>query len=180
MTLKANIMDSDAVSRALRRISFEIVEKNHGIENVCLVGIMRRGVCIANEIQKNILKNEGVNVPVGKLDITLYRDDLTKQNDSPVLNNTDIPFDINNKIVILTDDVIFTGRTVRAAIDAVFSIGRPKAIQFATLIDRGHRELPIKADYAGKNIPTSLNEVVKVTFPEYDNCEVSVAIYNKD
>lgn len=180
MTLKAIIMDAAAVGRALRRISFEIVEKNHGTENVCLIGIKRRGVCIAKEIQKNIQQNEGVDLLTGELDITLYRDDLTKQNDFPVLNSSDVPFDINDKIVVLADDVIFTGRTVRAAIDAVFSLGRPKAIQFAALIDRGHRELPIKADYVGKNIPTSLNEIVKVTFPEYDGCDVSVAIYNKD
>lgn len=180
MTLKAIIMDAAAVGRALRRISFEIVEKNHGTKNVCLIGIKRRGVCIAKEIQKNIQQNEGVDLLTGELDITLYRDDLTKQNDFPVLNSSDVPFDINDKIVVLADDVIFTGRTVRAAIDAVFSLGRPKAIQFAALIDRGHRELPIKADYVGKNIPTSLNEIVKVTFPEYDGCDVSVAIYNKD
>ena len=180
MTLKAIIMDAAAVGRALRRISFEIVEKNHGTENVCLIGIKRRGVCIAKEIQKNIQQNEGVDLLTGELDITLYRDDLTKQNDFPVLNSSDVPFDINDKIVVLADDVIFTGRTVRAAIDAVFSLGRPKVIQFAALIDRGHRELPIKADYVGKNIPTSLNEIVRVTFPEYDGCDVSVAIYNKD
>lgn len=180
MTLKATIMDADAVSRALRRISFEIVEKNHGTENICIVGIKRRGVCVAKEIQKNILKNEGVTIPTGELDITLYRDDLSKESDFPVVNSSDVPFDINEKTVILTDDVIFTGRTVRAAIDALFSLGRPKTIQFAALIDRGHRELPIKADYVGKNIPTSLNEVVKVTFPAFDQCDISVAIYNKD
>ena len=180
MTLKAVIMDDQAVGRALRRISFEIVEKNHGTDGLCLIGIKRRGICVAREIEKNILKNEDVRIPTGELDITLYRDDLSRQNAFPVVNSTAVPFDINEKTVILADDVIFTGRTVRAAIDAVFSLGRPKAIQLAVLIDRGHRELPIKADYVGKNIPTSMNEVVKVTFPEYDDRTVSVAIYNKD
>lgn len=180
MTLKTTLLDKAAVERALRRISFEIVEKNRGTENICLIGIKRRGVCVAKEIQKNILKNENVNVPTGELDITLYRDDLSTQNDSPLIKNTSIPFDITDKTVILTDDVIFTGRTVRAAIDAIFSLGRPKAIQFVALIDRGHRELPIKADYVGKNIPTSLNEVVRVTFPEFDSTDISVAIYSKE
>lgn len=179
MTYKSTLLDEAAVKRAIRRISFEIIEKNRGTESVCIIGIKRRGVCIAKEIQKNIELNEGVNVPVGELDITLYRDDLSQQNDFPVVNSDDIPFDINNKTVILTDDVIFTGRTVRAAIDALFAKGRPKSIQFAALVDRGHRELPIKADYVGKNIPTSLNEVVKVTFPEYDNTDISVLLYDK-
>lgn len=178
--LKAKIMDSEAVLRALRRISFEIVEKNHGTDGLCIIGIKRRGICVAGEICKNIEKNEGAVLPAGELDITLYRDDLSRQNDFPVVNSSDIPFDINDKTVILTDDVIFTGRTVRAAIDAIFSFGRPRAIQLAVLVDRGHRELPIKPDYVGKNIPTALNEVVRVTFPEYDDCDVSVAIYNKD
>ena len=179
MALKATVMDEQAVGRALRRISFEIVERNHGTNGICLIGIKRRGVCIAKEIQRNIQNNEGVTLPTGELDITLYRDDLSKQDDFPVVNSSDVPFDVNEKTVILTDDVIFTGRTVRAAIDTVFSLGRPRAIQFAALIDRGHRELPIKADYVGKNIPTSLDEVVRVTFPEYDGCDISVKIYDR-
>ncbi|MBQ7689277.1 MAG: bifunctional pyr operon transcriptional regulator/uracil phosphoribosyltransferase PyrR [Clostridia bacterium] len=179
MTLKATLLDADAVSRALRRISFEIIERNHGTTDVCLVGIKRRGVCVAKELQKNIAATENVTLPVGVLDITLYRDDLQKQNDFPTLNDTDIPFDINEKTVILCDDVIYTGRTVRAAIDALFSLGRPHAIQFAALVDRGHRELPIKADFVGKNIPTSQNEIIRVTFPEYDDCGVSVQLFAK-
>ena len=180
MTLKATLMDAAAVGRALKRISFEIIEKNRGATDLCIVGIRRRGACIARELQKNIAAIEGTEVPVGELDITFYRDDLTYKLTDPTLNKTDIPFDITDKTVILTDDVVFTGRTVRAAIDAIFSLGRPKAIRLAVLIDRGHRELPIKPDYVGKNVPTSLSEIVKVTFPEYDACETSVLLYSKD
>ena len=180
MTLKSTLMDSAAVGRALRRISFEVIEKNRGANDLCIVGIRRRGVCIARELQKNIAATEGITVPVGELDITFYRDDLSEKQKEPTLNNTDIPFDITDKTVILTDDVIFTGRTVRAAIDALFSLGRPRAIRFAALVDRGHRELPIKADYVGKNVPTSLNEVIKVTFPDYDNVEPSVLLFSKN
>ena len=179
LTFKSQLLDNAAVERALRRLSFEIVEKNHGAEELCLVGIRRRGVSIANIIHDNILANEGVSLPVGQLDITFYRDDIQKKNDFPTLNATDIPFDVTGRKMILTDDVLFTGRTVRAAIDAIFSLGRPKAIQLAVLIDRGHRELPIKPDYVGKNIPTSIHEVVKVSFPEFDNCAACVAIYDK-
>ena len=180
MTLKATLMDAPAVGRALKRISFEIIEKNRGTADLCIVGIRRRGACIARELQKNIASIEGIEVPAGELDITFYRDDLTVKMTDPALNKTDIPFDITDKTVILTDDEVFTGRTVRAAIDAVFSLGRPKAIRFAVLIDRGHRELPIKPDYVGKNVPTSLSEIVKVTFPEYDGCAPSVLLYAKD
>lgn len=179
MTFKSTLLDEAAVGRALRRISYEICEKNHGTENLCIVGIKRRGVCVAKAIQHNIQKNEGVEVPVGVLDITFYRDDLSKQSGFPTVNDTVVPFDITDKTVILADDVIFTGRTVRAAIDALFALGRPKKIQFAALIDRGHRELPIKADYVGKNVPTSLSEIIKVTFPEYDNCDIAVSLYSK-
>ena len=180
MILKSTLMDEAAVGRALKRISFEILEKNRGTDELCLVGIRRRGVSIAREIQKNIASTEGVTVPVGELDITFYRDDLSQKIADPTVNQTDIPFDITDKTVILTDDVIFTGRTVRAAIDAVFSLGRPKAIRFAVLIDRGHRELPIKADYVGKNVPTSLNELIGVTFPDFDGCPPSVQLFSKD
>ncbi len=179
MTLKATLMDASAVSRALKRISFEIIEKNRGAGNLCIVGIRRRGVCMAKEIKKNIAAIEGADVPVGELDITFYRDDLSVKLTDPALNESRIPFDISDKTVILTDDVVFTGRTVRAAIDALFSLGRPKAIRFAALVDRGHRELPIKADYVGKNVPTSLNEIIKVTFPEFDGVEPSVLLYEK-
>lgn len=179
MKFKAQLLDSAAVERAIKRISFEIVEKNHGTDGLCLIGIKRRGISIAETIRSNILKNENINIPTGTLDITLYRDDLEKASADPAVKSFDIDFDINDKTVILVDDVIFTGRTIRAAIDAVFSIGRPKKIQVVSLIDRGHRDLPIKADYVGKNIPTSLNEVVKVSFPEFDNCPVCVSIYDK-
>ena len=179
VTFKSRLLDEAAVGRALRRLSFEIVEKNHGTEDLCLIGIRRRGVSIARIIQDNIRANEGVTLPAGELDITFYRDDIEKKDDFPTVTGTAIDFDITEKKIILTDDVLFTGRTVRAAIDALFALGRPKAIQLAVLIDRGHRELPIKPDYVGKNIPTSMNEVVKVSFPEFDGCPAAVAIYDK-
>ena len=180
MTFKSLLLDAAAVNRALRRLSFEIIEKNHGTEDLCLIGIRRRGVSIARIIQENIAANEGVTLPVGELDITFYRDDIEKKTDFPTVNATDIPFDVTGKKIILTDDVLFTGRTARAAIEAIFALGRPQAIRLAVLIDRGHRELPIKPDYVGKNIPTSLNEIVKVTFPEFDGCEAGVSIYQKE
>ena len=173
-------MDAAAVARALKRISFEIVEKNHGTDGLCLIGIKRRGVSVAKEIQNNINNSEGVLLPTGALDITLYRDDLTLEQPDPLLHSAEIPFEVTDKTVILTDDVIYTGRTVRAAIDAIFSLGRPKAIQFAVLVDRGHRELPIKPDYVGKNVPTAQSELIKVTFPEYDDSPVAVSLYSKD
>lgn len=180
MVFKSQLLDTPAVERALRRISFEIIEKNRGTDNICIIGIQRRGVFIAEKIRNNIFNTEGVQIPIGSLDITLYRDDIITDGENPKINSTDVPFDITGKKVILTDDVLYTGRTVRAAIDTLFSLGRPACIQFAALIDRGHRELPIKADYVGKNIPTSHNEIVKVTFKEYDNCETAVSIYNKE
>ena len=166
---KATLMDSIAVERALRRISHEIIEKNGGADNLCIVGIKRRGVPIANIIASNIAAFEGKEVPVGVLDITFYRDDLGKAYDEPDLKAAQIPFDITGKTVILVDDVLFTGRTARAAIEAVFSFGRPRSIQLAVLIDRGHRELPIRPDFVGKNIPTSRSEFVKVMVPEFDH-----------
>lgn len=180
MVYKSTLLDADAVSRALKRISYEIPEKNHGTDDLCIIGIKSRGISIAKTICDNISKNEGVTLPCGQLDISLYRDDLTVFHTDAHLNRADIPFDINGKTVILTDDVIFTGRTVRAAIEALFTLGRPKAIRLAVLIDRGHRELPIKPDFVGKNIPTSLNEVIKVSFPEFDGTDVAVKIYSKD
>lgn len=167
---KSLIMDEAAVLRALKRISFEIIEKNKGCENLCIVGICRRGVPLAEIIEENIAHTENHSVPTGKLDITFYRDDIShKKSADPVLNNTDIKFDITGKDIVLVDDVLYTGRTVRAAIDALINIGRPASVQLAILCDRGHREFPIRADYVGKNIPTSCNEMVMVKIPPYDD-----------
>ena len=172
---KSQVMDEPAVQRALRRISYEIVERNRGASNIVLVGIRRRGVPLAEILADNIRRTEGIDVPVGALDITLYRDDLVHKGDDPIVSATEIPADITGRDVVLVDDVLFTGRTARAAIEAVFALGRPSMIQLAILIDRGHRELPIRADYVGKNIPTSHTEVVAVRLPEYDG-ETSVQI----
>ncbi|WAM30606.1 MULTISPECIES: bifunctional pyr operon transcriptional regulator/uracil phosphoribosyltransferase PyrR [Caldicellulosiruptoraceae] len=163
------IMDSAQMNRALIRISHEILEKNKGVENLCLVGIQRRGVTLAKRIRDNIEKIEGVRLPLGILDITFYRDDLSLLSEHPTVNSTQIDFDINNKKIVLVDDVLFTGRTARAAIEALMDMGRPKMIQLAVLIDRGHRELPIRADYVGKNVPTSRREIVHVLVDEFDN-----------
>ncbi|KXZ39587.1 pyrimidine operon attenuation protein / uracil phosphoribosyltransferase [Alkalithermobacter thermoalcaliphilus JW-YL-7 = DSM 7308] len=168
MKEKARIMDEKAMIRAVTRISHEIIEKNKGIDNVVLIGIKTRGVPIANEIGRRINAIEGKQIQVGEIDITLYRDDLSKCELDPVINGSKVEFDINNKIVVLVDDVLYTGRTVRAAMDALVDIGRPKAIQLAVLIDRGHRELPIRADYVGKNVPTSKDEIVSVNVYEID------------
>jgi len=168
MELKAEIMDGSALNRALKRIAHEIIEKNDGVKDVCLVGILRRGLPIASRLAENILAAEGSKVPVGVLDITLYRDDLEYQNIDPTINDTQIDFDINGKTVIITDDVLYTGRTARAAIEALLKIGRPEKIQLAVMVDRGHRQMPIRADYVGKNIPTSQNEVIAVNVTEYD------------
>ncbi len=171
-------MDSMAKQRALFRISHEIIEKNKGTDDLVLIGIVTRGVCMANIIKENIQKIEGVNLPCGYIDITLYRDDLSEIGSTPDVKESNINFDIKDKKVILFDDVLFTGRTARAAIEAVLALGRPKLIQLAVLVDRGHRELPIRADYVGKNIPTSLNEIVAVNFKEIDG-EDSVKLYEK-
>ena len=168
MKLKAQIMDEAALNRALLRISHEIAEKNKGVDNLLLVGIRRRGEPIAHRIQANIEKIEGVTVPSGSIDIRFYRDDLTALSESPQVRRTELPFDVTDRDVVLVDDVLYTGRTARAAIEAVFSCGRPRSIQFAVLVDRGHRELPIRADFVGKNIPTSRSELVEVRLPEYD------------
>jgi len=168
MKLKAQIMDEAGMSRALMRISHEITEKNKGVDNVVLAGIFRRGEPIARTIQSNIRKIEDVDVPVGAIDIGFYRDDLTAFTESPLVRHTQLLFDINGKDVVLVDDVIYTGRTSRAAIEAIFSCGRPKSIQLAVLVDRGHRELPIRPDYVGKNVPTSHAEMIEVRLPEYD------------
>lgn len=178
MNFKAQIMDEAAVERTLVRIAHQIIEKNHGTENLCLIGIKTRGIPLAERLAKNIEKIEGVRVPVGKLDITLYRDDLTLVADAPVVSDTHIPFDVKGMTVVLCDDVIFTTRTARAAIDALISLGRPARIQLFSLIDRGHSELPIKANYVGKNIPTAKSEVVAVRLQETDG-ENSVCILER-
>ena len=177
MEFKSEIMNEEAVYRALRRISHEIVERCGGVDNLVLVGIKSRGIPLAEKLKQLIFAFESVDVPLGQLDISLYRDDLTEIADLPTVKKTDIGVDVKGKTVVLVDDVLFTGRTVRAAIDAVFDQGRPEAIQRAVLVDRGHRELPIRADYVGKNIPTARTEMVKVNLPPYDE-DVSVALYN--
>lgn len=168
MTDKAEIMDESGILRAITRIAHEIIEKNKGVDDVVLIGIQRRGVPLAKMIADKIREVEGKTVPVGILDITLYRDDLSLLAEHPVIKGTEINFPVSGKKVVLVDDVIFTGRTVRAAIDAVMDIGRPRMIQLAVLVDRGHRELPIRADYVGKNVPTSRNEVVNVKLYDID------------
>ncbi|MBR5235933.1 MAG: bifunctional pyr operon transcriptional regulator/uracil phosphoribosyltransferase PyrR [Clostridia bacterium] len=162
------VMDEAAMQRAITRIAFEIIEKNKGIENLALIGIQRRGVLMANRLQKKLKELEGIDVPMGILDITFYRDDLSLLSEMPVINSTNIDFMVIGKKIILVDEVLFTGRTVRAAIDAVMELGRAAKIELAVMIDRGHRELPIRADYVGKNMPTSRNEVVHVCFEELD------------
>ena len=169
-------MDEDAVRRSMTRITHEIIEKNNGAADLILLGIYRRGMPLAAMLHENIQKFEGRNIPLGSIDISLYRDDLTELSDIPSPKASRIPCDINGKTVILVDDVIYTGRTARAAIEAVFHYGRPKNIQLAVLIDRGHRELPIRPDYVGKNIPTSHTEIVSVMVEEYDH-RTGVALY---
>ena len=178
MNFKAQIMDEAAVDRTLVRIAHQIIEKNHGVQNLCLVGIRTRGVPLARRLAENIRAIEGVEVPVGELDITLYRDDLTTIADAPVLSGTNVPFDVAGKTVVLVDDVIFTCRTARAAMDALMALGRPARIQLFCMIDRGHAELPIKATYIGKSIPTAHTEVVSVKLDETDG-ETSVSLYEK-
>ena len=162
------ILDEQSVNRAISRIAHEISERNKGVENVVLVGVVTRGVPMAKRLAECIEKFEGVSVPTCSIDISLYRDDISEKYDHPVINGSDLPFDVKNKIVVLCDDVIFTGRTARAAMEAVLAKGRPAAIQLAVLVDRGHRELPIRADFVGKNLPTKLTEMVSVNFEETD------------
>ncbi len=168
---KAQILDKEGIRRSLTRIAHEIIERNKGTKDLVLVGIRRRGVPLAERLAQRIRDIEGQPVPVGILDITLYRDDLTTLAHQPLVRSTEVPFPVSGKIVILVDDVIYTGRTVRAALDAVMDLGRPKVIQLAVLVDRGHRELPIRADYIGKNVPTSSKEVVSVRLKEIDGDE---------
>lgn len=168
MIQKAQLMDEAALNRALKRISHEICEKNRGVENVVLIGILRRGNTIAQIIENNIRGIENTAVPCGSMDICGFRDDLVADSSEPVSCSVQLPFDVKDKDVILVDDVLCSGRTVRAAIEAVFRCGRPRTIQLAVLIDRGHRELPFRADYVGKNIPTSRSERIEVRLPDYD------------
>lgn len=178
MEFKAELMDSDALRRCIVRISHQILERNNGTEGLCLVGIRRRGVPLAEMIRDNILSIEGAEVPVGTLDITLYRDDLTELGASPKVSKSEIPFEINGKTVVLVDDVIYTGRTARAAIDSLLSEGRPSLIQLAVVVDRGHRELPIRPDFVGKNIPTSKEELISVRVDAIDG-ETKVELFQK-
>ena len=171
MKLKAALMNAEGVSRALTRIAHEITERNRGAERLALIGIHTRGVPIAERLAESILRFEGISPEVGKLDITLYRDDLTEIALQPIVKRTEVPFDIQGLRIVLCDDVLYTGRTARAALDALIDLGRPALIQLAVLVDRGHRELPIRADYVGKNVPTSRHEVVKVRLEEIDCAE---------
>lgn len=165
------IMDSEAIRRALVRIAHEIIEKNKGVDDVVIVGIRTRGVPLAQRIAAEINAIENCEMTVGMLDITLYRDDLSTLGYNPVVHGTDINFDLSGKHVVLVDDVLYTGRTIRAALDAVIDMGRPKTIQLAVLVDRGHKELPIRADYVGKNVPTSQKETIEVVLNEIDGTD---------
>lgn len=165
---KAKLMSETDMERAIRRMAHEIVEANKGLDNVVLVGIQRRGVFLAQMIREILRQFEQVKVPTGELDITLYRDDLTLLHDHPVVHSTSMPLDITGKRIVLVDDVIYTGRTIRAALDALMDLGRPNIVQLAVLVDRGHRELPIAPNYVGKNVPTSREEVVEVRVTAID------------
>ena len=168
MQPKAQIMDAEGIRRAMARITHELIERNRGVEDVCLLGVRRRGEPLARMLAENIARFEGVTVPVGYLDITCHRDDLTDEERERVVADSDIPCDVSEKTVIIVDDVLYTGRTARAAMEAVFKSGRPKAIRLAVLIDRGHRELPIRPDYVGKNVPTAKGEQISVMLYDVD------------
>lgn len=173
------IMEESEIRRALTRIVHEIIEKNKGTRNIALIGIKRRGDHIARRIAQRIQKGEGTKVLIGALDITLYRDDLQLVAETPILEGTDIPFDITRKTVILVDDVLYTGRTIRAAIEELLDFGRPKTIQLAVLIDRGHRELPIQADFVGKTVPTAKSEIVDVHIKELDGVDRVLILHRR-
>jgi len=179
MNYKAKIMDDLDMDRALKRISHEIIE-NCDLKDLYLVGIQRRGVPIAKRIAGYIEKFEEVEIQVGILDITFYRDDLSLLSDHPIINGTDVPFSVQDKIIVMIDDVLYTGRTGRAAIDALMDMGRPKCIKFAVMVDRGHRELPIRADFVGKNLPTSNSEIVHVMVKEMDGQDMVVITDDKN
>ncbi len=178
MKIKSKIMDEIAVTRAMARITHEIIEKNNGADNVILLGVKRRGVPLSRMLAENIEKFENIRVPVGYLDTTPHRDDLSDADKQTLAGECHFPCDITDKTVIIVDDVLYTGRTARAAIESVFAFGRPKALQLAVLVDRGHRELPIRADYVCKNVPTAQNEKVLVRVSEFDN-ETGVYIAEK-
>jgi len=165
------LLDEAAINRALTRIAHEIIEKNKGVSDLVLIGIKTRGIFLAKKLGERINQIEGCNIPIGELDITLYRDDLSEKGDQPFIKGSEIPFSIANKKIVLVDDVLYTGRTVRAALDAIIDLGRPQMIQLAVLIDRGHRELPIRPDFIGKNIPTAKQEVISVQLIETDQQE---------
>ncbi|MFA5118730.1 MAG: bifunctional pyr operon transcriptional regulator/uracil phosphoribosyltransferase PyrR [Candidatus Omnitrophota bacterium] len=173
---KSKLLDKEAIRRSIMRIAHEILEKNKGTDGLCLVGIRKRGVYLAERLKAAIQTIEKKEVPVGILDITLYRDDLSLTTSQPVVHKTEIDFDIAHKSVVLVDDVLYTGRTIRAALDALIDLGRPRSIQLAVLIDRGHRELPIRPDFVGKNIPTSQHEAVEVHLTEVDDADEAVLV----
>lgn len=177
MKYKTRLMSATDVERALMRISHQIVEKNHGTDNLCFIGIRSRGVPLAELLRDNIKKIENAELEVGTLDITLYRDDLGEKKE-PLVNGTHVPFSVTDRVVVLVDDVIYTSRTARCALEAVMKLGRPSRIYLAALIDRGHRELPIRPDFVGKNIPTSREEAVTVLVPPIDG-ELAVDLYEK-
>lgn len=178
MEFKADLMDADALKRCLIRISHQILERNGGTDELCLVGIKTRGIPIAQIIRDNILNIEGADVPVGTIDISFYRDDVSHDSSDPEISGADLPFDVTGKTIVLVDDVIYTGRTTRAAIDCLLKHGRPSMIQLAAVIDRGHRELPIRPDFVGKNIPTSREELISVCLPSVDG-EFGVKLFTK-
>jgi pyrimidine operon attenuation protein / uracil phosphoribosyltransferase len=176
LEFKAKLLEPDDMRRAITRIAHEILERNKGAMNLAIVGIHTRGIPLARRIALKVSELEGVDIPSGKLDITLYRDDLSEVGLQPIVRQTEVPFDISSRRIVMVDDVFYTGRTARAGLDALIDLGRPSSIQLAVLIDRGHRELPIRADYVGKNIPTSKQEIVKVKLEETDG-EDAVELY---
>ena len=178
LELKADIMDERSMQRALRRVAHEIIENNRGVDGLTLVGIQRRGVSLARMLADIIEEVEGVRLPMGVLDITFYRDDLSLLQEHPIVNATDLPFQVQDAKIIMVDDVLYTGRTARAAMDAICDMGRPALIQLAVMVDRGHRELPIRADYVGKNLPTAKSEMVGVNVPDIDG-SMGVVLYDK-
>lgn len=179
MIPKAIILSADEMRRAMTRIAHEIVERNKGADNLAIIGVHTRGIPLAERLAAKLRELEGVDVPCGMVDITLYRDDLSEVAQQPIIRETQVPFDLRNRRVILVDDVLYTGRTVRSALDALIDLGRPEGIQLAVLIDRGHRELPIRADYVGKNLPTGKHEIVKVKLKESDGIDI-VELYDME